>query len=82
MAGVGYASADLDTPIVGVVNNAPVHIDDDAGFTLNAGAGVKYYATDPSSCVSRPAMAISTASSTRSTTLNTVETTLGVGWKF
>lgn len=39
VVGVGFASADLDEPITGTVNGNTVRIDDDSGFTLNAGAG-------------------------------------------
>ncbi len=46
LAGVGYASADLDRRLVGTVGAQPVSITDDEGFTLNAGIGAKYYATD------------------------------------
>src|SRR5690606_21729202 len=47
LAGVGYASADLDRPITGTVSGAgPVRINDDNGFTLNAGVGAKYFVTD------------------------------------
>jgi outer membrane beta-barrel protein len=46
LAGVGYASADLDRPIVGLSNGQPVSIDDDDGFTANAGIGAKYFVTD------------------------------------
>jgi outer membrane beta-barrel protein len=46
LAGVGYASADLDAPINGLAGNQQVSIGDDSGFTLNAGVGAKYFATD------------------------------------
>ena len=45
-AGAGYAIADLDRRIVGTVGAQPVSITDDSGFTLNAGVGAKYEATD------------------------------------
>ena len=46
LAGVGYASADLDRPLVGTVSGVgPVRIDDDNGFTLNA-AGIDLWAVD------------------------------------
>jgi outer membrane beta-barrel protein len=47
LAGVGYASADLDRAITGTVNGiGPVRIGDDDGFTANAGIGAKYFITD------------------------------------
>jgi outer membrane beta-barrel protein len=46
LGGVGYAIADLDRPIQGTFNGQPVSIDDDDGFTLNAGLGARYFATD------------------------------------
>ncbi|MBX5461729.1 MAG: porin family protein [Steroidobacteraceae bacterium] len=46
LGGVGYASANLDTPIVGVVDGQPVQIDDDNGFTLNAGIGARWFFTE------------------------------------
>jgi outer membrane beta-barrel protein len=46
LAGVGYANADLDAPITGLVGGQQVSIGDDSGFTLNAGLGAKYFATD------------------------------------
>jgi outer membrane beta-barrel protein len=46
LAGVGYANADLDARINGLVGGQQVSIGDDSGFTLNAGVGAKYFATD------------------------------------
>lgn len=83
LAGVGYASADLDRSIVGTVGGQPVTIEDDQGFTLNAGLGAKYFITDnfliraeardryPDKVLDR-----------FDDSLNTVETTLGVGYRF
>jgi outer membrane beta-barrel protein len=83
VAGIGYASADLDAPIVGIVNGAPVRIDDDEGFTLNAGAGVKYYATDRFLVrLEARYRYLDSVVDKFDDSLNTVETTLGVGWKF
>jgi opacity protein-like surface antigen len=44
--GVGYAWADLDEPLAGVVDTRPAVIDDDENFTLNAAIGTKYFATE------------------------------------
>lgn len=46
LGGVGYAFADLDQPITGTVNGQPVVIEDDDGFTLNAGVGARYILSD------------------------------------
>lgn len=82
-AGVGYATANLDDPIRGTVNGQSVTIDDDSGFTLNAGVGAKYFATDR--------MMIRLEARYRyldglvdafDDSLNTFETTLGIGWRF
>jgi len=44
--GVGYAQADLDEPLVGVVGGQQVAIGDDENYTLNAAIGAKYFATE------------------------------------
>jgi opacity protein-like surface antigen len=83
LAGVGYAIASLDDPIQGTVNGQPESIDDGGSFTLNAGVGVKFF----------PAKAFMIRAEARyryidsllegfNHSLNTVETTVGVGWKF
>jgi len=83
VAGIGYAAANLDGPIRGTVNGQLVSIEDDNGFTLNAGVGAKYFATDrfllrlEARYRYLDGIVDSFASS-----LSTVETTLGVGWKF
>ena len=82
-AGAGYASADLDAPIQGAVNGQPVSIDDDSGFTLNAGFGAKYFVNDrfmirfDARYRYMDAVLDNFADSP-----NTVEATLGVGWRF
>ncbi len=45
-AGIGFAVADLENDIRGTVNGQTETISDSDGFTLNAGGGVKYYATE------------------------------------
>jgi opacity protein-like surface antigen len=45
-AGVGYAFASLDRPIVGAVAGQQVSIDDDKGVTANVGVGLKLDFTD------------------------------------
>jgi outer membrane beta-barrel protein len=82
-AGAGYAMADLDTPIGGTINGAPVSIDDDDGFTANAGVGVKFYATDRFSLRAEARYRyVDSVLEDVGDSLNTVETTLGVAWKF
>src|SRR5262245_7342113 len=44
--GVGYARADLDDPLAGVVDGRQVAIDDDDNYTLNAAIGAKYLVTE------------------------------------
>jgi outer membrane beta-barrel protein len=83
VAGVGYASSDLDVPIVGLVSGAPVRIDDDNGFTANAGAGLKYYVNDRFLVrLEARYRYLDKVVDKFDDSLNTVETTLNVGWKF
>lgn len=82
-AGVGYASADLDRRISGLVGAQPVSITDDQGFTLNAGIGAKYFATDHLVIRAEARYRYLDKVVDRfDQSLNTVETTLGVGWQF
>jgi outer membrane beta-barrel protein len=83
LAGVGYASADLDRPIVGTVNGQPVAIEDDNGFTLNAGAGLKYFVNDRFLVrLEARYRYLDQVVDRFDDSLNTFETTLGVGWTF
>jgi outer membrane beta-barrel protein len=83
IAGVGYAKAKLDRPIQGTVNGQPVSINDDSGFTLNAGLGAKYYATDHLVVrLEGRYRYLDKIVDNFDHSLNTVETTLGVGWRF
>ena len=82
-AGVGYAIADLDHRINGTVGGQPVSITDDSGFTLNAGLGAKYQATDHLFLRAEARYRYLDKVVDRfDNSLNTVETTLGVGWRF
>jgi opacity protein-like surface antigen len=82
-AGVGYAIADLDHRITGTVGGQPVSITDDSGFTLNAGVGAKYQATDHLFLRAEARYRYLDKVVDRfDDSLNTVETTLGVGWQF
>jgi OOP family OmpA-OmpF porin len=84
LAGVGYASADLDRPIVGVVSGiGPARIDDDNGFTLNAGVGAKYFLTDTVSLrLDARYRYLDKVVDRFDDSLNTFETTFGIGFKF
>lgn len=82
-AGIGYASADLDRPIAGLVNGRAIAIDDDDGFTANAGIGAKYFVND--SFVLRlegKYRYLDAVVDRNDDSLNTFETTLGFGWRF
>jgi opacity protein-like surface antigen len=82
-AGAGYAIADLDKPIVGTINGTPVSITDDDGYTLNAGAGVKFYANDHFSLRAEARYRyVDSVLQDVGSSLSTVETTLGAAWKF
>jgi outer membrane beta-barrel protein len=83
LAGVGYATADLDRRILGTVGAQPVSITDDNGFTLNAGIGAKYLATDHLILRAEARYRYLDKVVDRfDQSANTVETTLGVGWQF
>jgi opacity protein-like surface antigen len=80
IAGVGYVGADLDRPITGTVGGVgTVRIDDDNGFTLNAGAGAKWFLTDVVSL--RLDRYLDKVVDRFDDSLNTFETTLGVGFQ-
>ena len=82
-AGVGYAIADLDRDILGTVGVTPVSIKDDDGFTLNAGLGARYQATDHLFLKAEARYRYLDKVVDRfDDSLNTVETTLGVGYQF
>jgi len=83
LGGVGYARANLDKPITGLVGGQPVSIDDDSGFTLNAGAGAKFYVNDRVSVrLEARYRYLDSVLDRFDDSLNTVETTLGVAWQF
>jgi OOP family OmpA-OmpF porin len=84
LAGVGYASADLDRPILGTVSGVgPVRIDDDNGFTANAGVGAKYFITDNVSLrLDARYRYLDKVVDRFDDSLNTFETTFGVGFRF
>jgi outer membrane beta-barrel protein len=83
LGGVGYATADLDRRITGTVAGQPVSISDDDGFTLNAGIGAKYFATDRLILRAEARYRYLDKVLDRfDDSLNTVETTLGIGYQF
>ncbi|HEX5046468.1 MAG TPA: porin family protein [Gammaproteobacteria bacterium] len=81
--GAGYASADLDRPLVGLVGGQPVSINDDNGYTANAGIGAKYF---PSRHVLIDLEAryryIDKVLERFDDSVGTFETSIGVGWQF
>jgi outer membrane beta-barrel protein len=83
LAGAGYGWAQLNSPIVGQVHGGPVSIHDSNDFTLNAGLGAKYYVTN-NLFVDLEARYryLNRLLNTSGQSLNTVETTLGFGWRF
>jgi opacity protein-like surface antigen len=83
LAGAGYASANLDHALQGTVNAQPVTIRDDDGFTLNAGIGAKYFATEHLLFrLEGRYRYLDKVVDHFDHSLNTFETTLGVGYQF
>jgi outer membrane beta-barrel protein len=83
LAGAGYAWAQLNSPLVGQVYGGPETIRDSNDFTANAGLGAKYYVTG-NFFVDLEARYryLNRLLNTPGQSLNTVETTLGFGWRF
>jgi opacity protein-like surface antigen len=81
--GVGYAWANLDHPLYGVVGTAPVALTDSNGYTANVGVGAKYYLTS-NFFVDFDARYryLSRLINTEGRGMNTGETTLGAGYQF
>jgi opacity protein-like surface antigen len=83
VGGAGYAWAKLDSPILGTVNGQAVSIDDDGGFTLNAGVGAKYFINDRFMVrLEARYRYVDAVLDNFDDALSTVETSLGVGWQF
>ena len=83
LAGAGYAIANLDSDLQGTVNTQPVTIRDDDGFTLNAGVGAKFFATDKLLFrLEGRYRYLDKVVDHFDHSLNTFETTLGVGYQF
>jgi outer membrane protein W len=83
VAGVGYAWANLDHALTGVVGTRPVTITDSNGYTANVGFGAKYYVLN-NLFVDFDARYryLSRLVSESGQGLNTAETTLSVGYQF
>jgi opacity protein-like surface antigen len=83
LAGAGYAWANLDRPIVGVIDGRDVALTDSNGFTANAGIGVKYYVSGNRyvDALARYRY-LDRLVSASNQHMNTTETTLGIGWRF
>ena len=83
LGGAGYAFADLDRPIQGVANGRAVSVNDDDGFTANAGVGAKYFATDHLAFrLEGRYRYFDKLVDSLDDSLNGVETTVAVGWRF
>lgn len=83
LAGAGYATTNLDRPITGTVNGQPVSLDEDEGFTLNAGVGAKYFVSDNVLLrLEARYRYVDAVLDDLDDSLNTVETSLGIGWRF
>lgn len=83
MGGAGFITADLDEPIRGTVRGKDVRIDDDSGFTLNGGVGVKFFVAEVFMIRVEARYRFVDALLDRfDDSLNTVETTVGAGWIF
>lgn len=83
LAGVGYAFSDLDTTFPAIVDGVPIRIDDDDGFTLNAGIGAKWFVSDTVMIRGEARYRyIDKLVDELDDSLNTFDVTLGVGWQF
>jgi outer membrane beta-barrel protein len=84
LAGIGYVSGDLDRPITGTAPGvAVVRIDDDNAFTFNAGVGAKWLVSDQVSLrLDLRYRYLDKVVDRLDDSLNTFETTLGVGFNF
>jgi len=81
--GAGYALADADGAIVGTVGSTVKALDDDGGFTANAGLGAKLYFTDSLYAgLDARYRYIDKLVKTDGRDLSTIETTLSIGYRF
>lgn len=84
LAGIGYVNGDLDRPITGTAAGVgAVRINDDNGFTLNAGVGAKWFVSEQVSLrLDLRYRYLDKVVDRLDDSLNTFETTVGVGFKF
>ncbi len=84
LAGVGYVNADLDRQITGAIPGVgQVRINDDDGFTVSAGLGAKYSFNDVVSLrLDARYRYLDKVVDRFDDSLNTFETTMGIGFKF
>jgi outer membrane beta-barrel protein len=83
VAGAGYAWADLDNQFVATVDGQDAAVDDDNSYTLNAGIGAKYFATDRVLIhLEARYRYLDSVIDASDDSLDTFETTIGVGWQF
>jgi len=81
--GLGYAQASLDRPVTGTLNGQAVTIDDDSGMTANVGGGIPFFATKHLIVRGDARDSyINALVDKYDNSLNTVETTVGIGWRF
>ena len=82
-AGVGYAWANLDHPLYGLIGTNPVALTDSDGYTANVGLGAKYYLTG-NFFVDFDARYryLSRLINREGQGLNSAQTTLSVGYQF
>ena len=83
MFGAGWTRADLDRPIVGEVAGQSVSMEEDGGFTLNAGLGWKHVTEDDFILRFEGRYRYMDALVTAfPACLNAFEATVGFGWDF
>jgi opacity protein-like surface antigen len=81
--GVGYAWADADQQIVGVIGSTQTTLEDDGGFTGNAGLGAKLFVTYAIYVgLDARYRYVDTLLKRDGKKLNTVEATVSVGFRF
>jgi opacity protein-like surface antigen len=82
VAGIGYAWADMDT-MTGLVNGRQVSVQPSDSFTANIGLGAKYFVSQNLFLdLDSRYRYLNRIVSPYGQELNTVQTTLGVGWRF
>lgn len=81
--GAGYAEADAEGPIVGNVGTSVATLDDDGGFSANAGLGARLFITDSVYAgVDARYRYIDKLVKTDGSELHNFETTLSIGVRF